>query len=167
MNHSRPLLLLPQPSHPHLPLALQGLTPWVQLVCYEPCAPEGAAQLAEAEGWRKRLGHEQMLLFGFAEGGLLALGYALYYPARVRGLILCSLPAIVEPFLAQCHFIESPTLILAGRHNTQHPPTQTAELCHAILPNSQLVVLDKSGPYPFVDEEGTFTAVIRTWLTQL
>lgn len=169
MNPSHPLLLLLNrgQNHPQLPLILNGLNPWSPLITFEPCAQENADQLTEADGLRERLGHQQLLLFGFAEGSLLALAYAIRYPTRVFGLMLCSLPPDLELPLSQYHFLTTPTLILAGRQDPLYPALQTAELCHAILPNSQLVVFDKSGHYPFVDEEEQFTAVLLAWLAQL
>lgn len=46
-------------------------------------------QLADdADGLRRRLGHERVFLLGGSFGGYVALEYALRYPESVRGLIL-------------------------------------------------------------------------------
>jgi proline iminopeptidase len=44
----------------------------------------------DADALRERLGHEKVVLFGHSYGGFLALEYALRYPDRLRGLILCN-----------------------------------------------------------------------------
>ncbi len=44
----------------------------------------------DAEALRRHLGLERMVLFGHSYGGFLALEYALRYPERLAGLILCN-----------------------------------------------------------------------------
>jgi proline iminopeptidase len=44
----------------------------------------------DAEALRAHLGHERVILFGHSYGGFLALEYALRFPERLAGLILCS-----------------------------------------------------------------------------
>jgi proline iminopeptidase len=57
-----------------------------------------ATWAADADALRARLGHEQIVLFGHSYGGFLALEYALRYPGRLRGLILCdTTPALDYP----------------------------------------------------------------------
>jgi proline iminopeptidase len=52
----------------------------------------------DADALRARLGHERVLLFGHSYGGFLALEYALRFPERLRGLILCdTAPALDYP----------------------------------------------------------------------
>jgi proline iminopeptidase len=49
-----------------------------------------ATWVEDAERLRQHLGAETMVLFGHSYGGLLAQEYALRYPERLAGLILCS-----------------------------------------------------------------------------
>ena len=49
-----------------------------------------ATWAADADALRESLGLEQVIAFGHSYGGCLAQEYALRYPHRVRGLILCS-----------------------------------------------------------------------------
>lgn len=44
---------------------------------------------ADADRLRAHLGHDRMVLLGHSYGGMLALEYALRYPERLAGLILC------------------------------------------------------------------------------
>jgi len=43
----------------------------------------------DAEGLRQHLGREKMVLLGHSYGGFIALEYALRYPDRLTGLMLC------------------------------------------------------------------------------
>jgi pimeloyl-ACP methyl ester carboxylesterase len=158
-------------DHTHLHPWLDGLSSYAQLISYTPCDQGCAAQLVEADALRDYLQHERIMLFGFGYGGLLAQAYTLRFPKRVMGVILCSLPVndgntAVANLFNQLYQIEAPTLILAGRRDTICPPDQTAERCHASLPNSRLVIFDESGHCPFVDEGERFTAVVGSWLSQ-
>ena len=169
LGNGRPLLLLPdgiEQRQTSLRPWLDGLSQYAQLIIYDPCAQDNVVQLAEVDSLRDHLGYERLSLFGFGKGSLLALAYALCYPERVMGMILCSLVVEDGETAPYWHQIETPTLILAGRHDTVCPHEQTAEPMHAILPNSQLVVFDKSGHCPFVDETERFTAVVGEWLSQ-
>jgi proline iminopeptidase len=49
-----------------------------------------ASLVADADALRARLRLERMIVFGHSYGGLLAQAYALAYPDRVAGLILCA-----------------------------------------------------------------------------
>ena len=48
---------------------------------------------ADTESLREQLGAEQVFVFGHSYGGFLALEYALRYPNRVAGLVLCATAA--------------------------------------------------------------------------
>jgi proline iminopeptidase len=50
----------------------------------------------DADGLREYLGHERVLLFGHSYGGYLAQEYALRYPDRVLGLVLCCTAAAMD-----------------------------------------------------------------------
>lgn len=59
--------------------------------------------------------------------------------------------------------IEAPTLIVTGRHDFFCPVTQ-AERLHRGIRNSDMVILEGSGHYPFVEEAAWFRDVLRGWL---
>jgi len=56
--------------------------------------------------------------------------------------------------------IHAPTLLLVGRHDPQMPPVCSEELARGIL-EARLVVFEKSGHYPFIEEPEAFWAEIR------
>lgn len=163
-------------NHTQLRPWLDQLATYAQLVYFTSQSPDYPTQLAEIDGLRVYLRYNQIMLFGFGFGGLLAQAFALHYPEYLAGLILCSSPvitattAVVHEFdhLADClHTITTPTLIIAGRHDTTCPPESTAERLHAMLPQSQLVVLDHSTHFPFQEEPERFATVVGKWLTRL
>jgi proline iminopeptidase len=59
--------------------------------------------------------------------------------------------------------VRAPTLVLAGRHDPQMPPACAAELA-AGIPGAQLVVFERSGHYPFVEEPESFWAAVGAFL---
>ncbi len=59
--------------------------------------------------------------------------------------------------------IEVPTLILAGRHDVFCPPSQAERMQRGIR-GSEVVVFERSGHYPFVEEVGAFRDAVRDWL---
>ncbi|MHB8576037.1 MAG: alpha/beta fold hydrolase [Dehalococcoidia bacterium] len=59
--------------------------------------------------------------------------------------------------------IEAPTLILAGRDDFITPVSQ-AERLRARIRDSRLVIFERSGHFPFVEEPDTYFAAIRDWL---
>jgi proline iminopeptidase len=61
--------------------------------------------------------------------------------------------------------IEAPTLILAGRHDLFCPPSQAVRM-HRGIRGSEMVVFERSGHYPFVEEAEVFRAAIRGWLAR-
>jgi proline iminopeptidase len=63
--------------------------------------------------------------------------------------------------------ISVPTLVLAGRHDWITPPAQAAERLHAGLPNSQLVIFEESGHFPFIEEQDKFVTSVSEWLRSL
>lgn len=50
----------------------------------------------DAEALRAALGHDRIVVFGHSAGGFFALRYALRYPERVAGLILCGTAAVLN-----------------------------------------------------------------------
>lgn len=59
--------------------------------------------------------------------------------------------------------IEAPSLVMVGRHDWITSVAQAEELA-AGIPNSELVVFEKSGHYPFIEENGAFLRQVRDWL---
>jgi proline iminopeptidase len=59
--------------------------------------------------------------------------------------------------------ITAPTLILTGRDDFFCPPPQ-AERMHQGIRGSQKVIFERSGHYPFAEENAAFQGAIRTWL---
>jgi pimeloyl-ACP methyl ester carboxylesterase len=123
------------------------------------------------------LEHRSLVLFGVAEGGLVALAYALDYPHRLDGLVLCDmepLPDVMDIDTAAANdlsvnldhlaLVTTPTLILAGRQDGVRGVAETAERLHAMMTNSALVLFDHSGQYPYREEPDRFRAVVADWL---
>jgi proline iminopeptidase len=63
------------------------------------------------------------------------------------------------------HEIEAPTLILVGRHDFICPPSQ-AERMHKGIPESDIVVFEKSGHLPYAEEPDAFFSTVRNWIKQ-
>jgi hypothetical protein len=59
--------------------------------------------------------------------------------------------------------ISAPTLILVGKDDFVCPPSQ-ANIMHEGIPNSKLVVFEKSGHFTHVEEPEAFFDAIRGWL---
>jgi len=51
--------------------------------------------------------------------------------------------------------LEVETLVMVGRHDPVMPVGQSEEL-HRLLPNSRLIVYERSAHLPYVDEQGAF-----------
>ena len=62
--------------------------------------------------------------------------------------------------------ISVPTLILVGRDDFVCPPSQAKNM-HERIPNSELVVFEKSGHFAHVEEPDAFFAAIRGWLRRI
>lgn len=63
--------------------------------------------------------------------------------------------------------ITVPTLIMAGQHDWITPPRQGAERLHAGIPNSQLVLFEDSGHFPYVEEHDSFIQTVSDWVSHL
>ena len=63
--------------------------------------------------------------------------------------------------------ITTPTLVISGREDWITPPAQAGERIHAGLPNSESVVFEESGHFPFIEETGPFTKLIADWIAGL
>jgi proline iminopeptidase len=67
-----------------------------------------------------------------------------------------------RPRLSQ---IAAPALIMCGRHDPQYPVSCSVELAWA-MPRSHLVVLERSGHYPFIEEAEQFWAEAGAFLSE-
>ena len=63
--------------------------------------------------------------------------------------------------------IDVPTLVISGIDDWITPLAQGGKRIHDAIPNSQLVVFDKSGHWPFIEEKAYFRQVLADWLDQL
>jgi proline iminopeptidase len=61
--------------------------------------------------------------------------------------------------------VQTPTLVIAGRHDWITPPAQGAERIHAELPNSDLLIFEESGHFPFIEEHDAFITSVAEWIT--
>jgi proline iminopeptidase len=55
-------------------------------------------------------------------------------------------------------------LIVVGREDWIAPPHLTPSLLEQALPGATMMVFEKSGHFPFIDEPDAFVALVRTWL---
>jgi pimeloyl-ACP methyl ester carboxylesterase len=65
------------------------------------------------------------------------------------------------PRLGEVH---APTLLVVGRYDPQMPPACSEELAKGI-PDAQLLVFEKCGHYPFIEESEAFWAEIRDFFS--
>jgi proline iminopeptidase len=70
-------------------------------------------------------------------------------------------------FLSRLKGIGVPTLLITGRADWVMPPAQGAERIHAGIPNSELVIFENSGHFPFVEERDLFVKTVRNWISRL
>ena len=61
--------------------------------------------------------------------------------------------------------VRAPTLVLAGHHDPQMPPACAEELVRGI-PNARLVIFEKSGHYPFLEEPDLFWAAVEEFMSK-
>jgi len=59
--------------------------------------------------------------------------------------------------------VNVPTLLVWGRNDTA-TPVSDAELMEKLIPDSGLVVLERSGHYSFIDEAYTFNRVLASFM---
>ena len=59
--------------------------------------------------------------------------------------------------------IQVHTLILVGRDDFVTPPSQ-AEKLHKGISNSELVIFENSGHFPFLEESDAFFKTVRDWI---
>jgi proline iminopeptidase len=63
--------------------------------------------------------------------------------------------------------IHVPTLILTGRYDWITPPLQGAQRLHDGISDSQQVIFEDSGHFPFIEEHDKFVSVVDEWLNKL
>lgn len=63
--------------------------------------------------------------------------------------------------------ISAPTLLIGSRYDWITPSERGAERLHAAIPNSELVVFENSGHFPFIEEQDAFLTTVRNWLSRL
>ena len=62
--------------------------------------------------------------------------------------------------------ISVPTLIIAAEHDRIVPPDRAREM-HAAIPGSQLVMIERAGHLPAVEQPDTYNAAVRAFLLPL
>ncbi len=60
--------------------------------------------------------------------------------------------------------IEVPTLIISGADDWITPAEQGQRM-HNVMPNSDFVVFERSGHFPYIEEEEAFFQTLREWLS--
>src|SRR6266568_4919330 len=95
------------------------------------------------------------------------------YDALLADMIVCAaLEGQQEQMLSTyntlpyLHEISCPTLLLVGRDDFICPPSQ-AQLMHARIPHSRLVVFEHSGHFPWIEEPALFIQTVKAWLEQV
>jgi proline iminopeptidase len=63
--------------------------------------------------------------------------------------------------------VDVPTLLLGGRHDWVALVEQGTERLHKALSNSEMVVFEESGHFPFIEEPGRFVSTVMAWLQGL
>jgi len=69
-------------------------------------------------------GHDRLTLIGSSFGGLMATCFAIRRPERVQRLILLAPALNFAGYAVPEKKIETPTLVVIGRHDTVTPPEQ-------------------------------------------
>ena len=94
----------------------------------------------DLEALRKALGLGRIVVFGMSFGGMLALTYAVTYPDRIAGLILCATAAsneALERALSGMHDMSSPEqreALARLRHGTVQSPEDLDRVFGALAP---------------------------------
>jgi len=63
--------------------------------------------------------------------------------------------------------IAVPTLIIGSREDWIMPTAQGAERLHEGIPNSDMVVFENSGHFPFIEEKDLFIKTVGDWIARL
>jgi proline iminopeptidase len=62
--------------------------------------------------------------------------------------------------------IDVPTLILTGQDDWITPPVQGGHRLRDGIPGSELVLFERSGHFPFIEENERFVTIVRAWLAR-
>ena len=89
-----------------------------------------------------------------------AIGQSTRFSAAAfnRGFVEC-LPEF--NLLSRLGEIETPTLVMGGRHDWITPLEQGAERIHSLLPNSELAIFEDSGHMLMIEEQTAFLETVR------
>jgi len=66
--------------------------------------------------------------------------------------------------LEKLPMVQARALVMGGRHDGITPPAPGAEQIASVLPNSELVIFENSGHYPFIQETKKFFDTLTGWL---
>lgn len=61
--------------------------------------------------------------------------------------------------------VQAPTLVLCGRYDPQYPLSASRQLAERI-PHARLVLFERSGHYPFIEEAAAFWQAVREFLSR-
>lgn len=94
------------------------------------------------------------------------------YRRQIRGIIFCA-AALVRSFEIAAQWsiadrlgvIATPTLLISGDSDPFATPEDATTLQRAI-PGAQLVVLDRSGHFPWIEQPQDFAVAIKSWLAR-
>lgn len=70
----------------------------------------------------------------------------------------------VIPYLPS---VKTPTLIISGAHDWITPIAEGGQRIHDAMSNSEHVIFEKSGHYPYIEESAKFIRTLRDWLAKL
>lgn len=60
--------------------------------------------------------------------------------------------------------LDIPTFVAGGRHDGITPPKNGTERIGELIKNSQTVIFEESGHFPFIEEQSLFMAKLNEWL---
>ncbi len=63
--------------------------------------------------------------------------------------------------------VDVPTLVIGGRHDGITPVEPGTERIAGLLPQAQMVVMENSGHFPFIEEEALFFETLTGWMDGL
>ncbi len=89
----------------------------------------------------------------------------IYSAAAVKHVTAHCVPAY--NVLDQLGGITTPTLVICGRDDWITPPAQAGERLYAGLPNAEMVFLEASGHFPFIEERDACLEAIAGWIGRL
>lgn len=129
-----------------------------------PLSPETAARIARV----KRVKRAARFLPGFVrrpiEARMAKLGSEDYRNAgEMRPILVRTVNEDLRDALSGIHV---PTLLVFGAKDTA-TPVEIGKIMEAEIPGSGLVVMERSGHFPYLDEIAAFSAVVRSFLDSM